>query len=48
MGAVSGILGGGLKDQGHWQAFLTERLHAAHLVEILATMHLIVLVRIPE
>ena len=48
MGAISGTLGGGLKNQGHWQTFLTKRLHVAHLVRIWVTMHLIVLAHIPE
>ena len=48
MGAVSGTLGGGLKNQGHWEIFLTECLHDTHLVRIWVTMHLIVLAHIPK
>jgi hypothetical protein len=46
--ATSGTLGGGLSKQERCRTFLTERLHAAHLVRIWVTMHLIVLVHIPE
>ena len=41
-------LGGDLSKQERCRTFLTERLHAAHLVRIWVTMHLIVLVHIPE
>ena len=39
---------GGLSKQERCRTSLTEYLHAAHLVRIWVTMHLIVLVRIPE
>ena len=41
-------LGGGLSKQERCRTFPTEHLHAAHLVRIWVTMHLIVLVHTPE
>ena len=41
-------LGGSWSKQVRCQTFPTEHLHAAHLVRIWVTMHLIVLVHTPE
>ena len=41
-------LGGGLSKQERCRTFPTEHLHAAHLVRIWVTMHVIVLVHTPK